>query len=208
MLDSHPKVAGDKELFWPKTPDPAKTLESSYKRVVKPGQRFLIKDAMVMHIDYIIKLRALLGDDFYFILIKRNPYDSLISYAKTNTVHNFDIYAPRFINAYRFIKEHGWHHPRYMEVSYEDIVANPETSLKGICEFVQLPYAESMLEHHKFTNHRRKFMVDHRSEHTAAKPLFSKSVGQYEQYIKKTGFKPTPQQLEYCEILSKLLGYK
>lgn len=207
MLDSHPQIAGDRELFWPKTPNPTKTLEDSYKRVVKSGQRFLIKDAMVMHIDYITKLRALLGEDFYFILIKRNPYDSLISYAKTDTVHNFDLYAPKFIKAYKFIRDHNWHGSKYMEVSYEDLVANPEKSMRNICQFVRIPFKEDMLHHHKLTDTRRKFMIDHHSEHTATKPLFSSSVGQYEKYIEKTGFKPSPKQLEYCKIISELLGY-
>jgi hypothetical protein len=207
MLDSHPQVSGDKELFWPKTPNPVKTLEASYKRVVQPGQRFLVKDAMVMHVDYISKLRTLLGNDFYFILIKRNPYDSLISYAKTDTVHNFDLYAPRFIKAYKHIKEHNWHTPRYMEITYESIVDCPKESMEKICEFVKLPFEESMLNHHKLTDSRRKFMVDHHSEHTATRPVFSSSVGQYKQYIEKTGFTPTSKQLEYCKILSALLGY-
>jgi len=207
MLDSHPKLAADQELFLPNIPNPVATLEKSYKKVVKPGQRFVIKDAMAMHVNYLARLEDLLGKDFYFILIKRNPYDSLISYAKTNTVRNFDLFANKFVPAYKWIKKHNWHDGRYMEVKYEALVAKPGKTLRSICEFVKIPFDKQMVEYHKKTGGRKKIMVNHHSDHQAKKPLFKGSVNQFDSYCKKHGFKPTKGQLAYCSALASLLGY-
>jgi len=36
----------------------------------------------------------------------------------------------------------------YMELRYEDLVADPEPALRRVCEFVELPWDESMLDYH------------------------------------------------------------
>jgi hypothetical protein len=36
---------------------------------------------------------------------------------------------------------------RYVEVRYEDVVADPEASLRELCAFLDLPYAPEMLEY-------------------------------------------------------------
>lgn len=37
----------------------------------------------------------------------------------------------------------------YREVRYEDLTAEPETALRGVCRFLGLPYASAMVEYHK-----------------------------------------------------------
>jgi hypothetical protein len=39
--------------------------------------------------------------------------------------------------------------PRYVEARYEDLVRDPETTLRRICEFVDLPWEEAMLSYHE-----------------------------------------------------------
>ncbi|MCB0874679.1 MAG: sulfotransferase [Solirubrobacterales bacterium] len=39
--------------------------------------------------------------------------------------------------------------PRYVEARYEDLVRDPETTLRRICEFVDLPWEEEMLRYHE-----------------------------------------------------------
>ncbi len=38
---------------------------------------------------------------------------------------------------------------RYHEVRYEELVADPEAALRVLCDFLELPYAASMLEYHR-----------------------------------------------------------
>jgi hypothetical protein len=39
--------------------------------------------------------------------------------------------------------------PRYVEARYEDLVRDPETTLRRICEFVELPWDPGMLSYHE-----------------------------------------------------------
>ena len=39
--------------------------------------------------------------------------------------------------------------PRYVEARYEDLVREPESTLRRICEFVELPWDEGMLSYHE-----------------------------------------------------------
>ena len=188
MLDSHPKLAADQELFWPTVRNPIKILENSYKKVVQPGQRFVIKDAMIMKIDYLKKLETLLENDFYFILIKRNPYDSLISYAKTKTDYNFIIYSKLFIEAYKWLKENKWHSERYLEIRYESLVKHPEDTLNKICKFTQVSFNLSMLEHHKFSESKKNIIIDHHSDQQAAKSVFCRIGQSIRQILERNKF--------------------
>lgn len=40
------------------------------------------------------------------------------------------------------------HHPHHRIVGYEDFVDNPEASLRGLCEFLELDYEHAMLKSH------------------------------------------------------------
>ena len=41
-------------------------------------------------------------------------------------------------------------HPNYRLVQYEDIVANPEESIRDLCEFLEVPFIEQMLEPNQY----------------------------------------------------------
>jgi hypothetical protein len=47
----------------------------------------------------------------------------------------------------------------YMELRYEDLVLHPEGSLRGICEFVHLPFDEAMLDYHQRAEERLQEMA-------------------------------------------------
>lgn len=47
----------------------------------------------------------------------------------------------------------------YMEVRYEDLVADPETALRRICDFVELPYDSAMLDYHERAGERLQEMA-------------------------------------------------
>lgn len=44
--------------------------------------------------------------------------------------------------------------PYYMELRYEDLIAEPEITLRKICKFIHLPYHPAMLEYHQTANKR------------------------------------------------------
>ena len=44
--------------------------------------------------------------------------------------------------------------PHYLEVRYEDLVREPEAALRGVCELIELPFTDSMLEFHSGASER------------------------------------------------------
>lgn len=44
--------------------------------------------------------------------------------------------------------------PHYLEIRYEDLVLDTETTLRRICDFVDLPWSPSMLDYHKTAGER------------------------------------------------------
>lgn len=51
-------------------------------------------------------------------------------------------------------REQGSRVAHYLEIRYEDLVAAPESTLRKICEFLDLPYATQMLEYPRFAKAR------------------------------------------------------
>ena len=44
--------------------------------------------------------------------------------------------------------------PHYLEVRYEDLVIEPESTLRSVCEFIELPFSERMLSYHVSADER------------------------------------------------------
>ncbi|HEY9696912.1 MAG TPA: sulfotransferase [Trichocoleus sp.] len=51
--------------------------------------------------------------------------------------------------------------PHYLEIHYENLVTDPVSTLKQICEFINLPYKAEMLEYHKTALNRLNEFSDH-----------------------------------------------
>lgn len=64
---------------------------------------------------------------------------------------------------------------RYRLVHYEDLVRNPEPTLRSICQFLELPWNPSMLEHHR---RPELGQVDFRPQafENTMKPVFTSSI--------------------------------
>ena len=63
--------------------------------------------------------------------------------------------------------------PRYVEARYEDLVREPEATLRRVCDFVELPWDPGMLTYHERAGERLEEMagklrsVDHHAEQRA-----------------------------------------
>ena len=44
--------------------------------------------------------------------------------------------------------------PHYLEIRYEDLVSEPEPTLRRVCEFIALPFSEGMLSYHRSADER------------------------------------------------------
>jgi hypothetical protein len=115
-----------------------------------------------------IPLLATLFPESRFIHLIRDGRDVALSYLDTDfgvdTVPHAAIYWRRFVREGRRAGRRLGP-ARYREVRYEELLADPERTLRELCQFVDLPYAPSMLEYPERAN---ELMADvpHREHHT------------------------------------------
>jgi len=62
--------------------------------------------------------------------------------------------ARRWKEAIAVAREQARKLPHYLEVRYEDLVAEPEPTLRRICDFVELGYDATMLDYHEQASER------------------------------------------------------
>jgi hypothetical protein len=201
MMDSHPKLAAAPEIFWLQAKNPREVLEKKYKEIVKPGQIYVGKEPRIITEEGLDKLVEVFGDKFQLIHIMRNPYDVLISYAKTKTEHNFEVLAPDFIRGYKKLMKLDWD---WITIVYEALLYNPERTLKILCKRIGIEYSEDMLKHHKFKHET----VDHYSDKQAVKKRFTDSINQFERFREENSYRPKPAHMKLCHELADLLGYR
>jgi hypothetical protein len=65
--------------------------------------------------------------------------------------------------------------PRYLELRYEDLVLNPEGTLRCLFSFIDEPWDPAVLEYHK---HRRNLAGESSAEQVA-RPLYTASVSRW-----------------------------
>ncbi len=57
--------------------------------------------------------------------------------------------AKRWVKAVTGARKQGHRLPHYMEVRYEDLIAETESTLRRICEFIELDFDPAMLSYHE-----------------------------------------------------------
>lgn len=90
--------------------------------------------------------------DAYFVHIIRNPYANLISMKKFRMHNKKSKNHPwlgtdlrSLYNSYYFLYRNQRIIKNYLVVKYEDLVTNPEQTIRTICNFTEIDFSESML---------------------------------------------------------------
>jgi len=89
-------------------------------------------------------------------------------------------------------------HPNYCEVQYQDLVLDTRNALKQVCEFLEVPFEENMLEYHTVDTSSRdptKFIQNVE----ATKPISTNSLGRWRRDLS------AEQQKEVHEAVHDLL---
>jgi hypothetical protein len=87
-----------------------------------------------------------------FVHIIRDGRDVAISQAERSLEERdtpVEEAAERWARRIEAAREAGREMDVYMEVRYEDLVAEPEATLRKVCEFVELPFDAGMLDYHR-----------------------------------------------------------
>jgi hypothetical protein len=78
---------------------------------------------------------------------------------------SMEIQAEQWQRCITAARRHGLGSGRYLEVRFEDLVAQTAPVLRAICEFIDLPWSPAMLDYHlhapeRLTEHRERRRVD------------------------------------------------
>jgi hypothetical protein len=94
-----------------------------------------------------------------FIHVIRDGRDAALSrirwkLQRTGKPANIERLARRWRRWIRRAREQGEQVPHYTEVRYEDLILETETTLRRLCDFLDLPWDETVLEYHTRASER------------------------------------------------------
>jgi Flp pilus assembly protein TadD len=132
--------------------------------------------------------------DAKIILALRHPCDVVLSCFVTNFRLNdgmssflqldtaadlFDLSFSNFTKAQQLLKlpEH--------RIAYEDLIENGETALRGLLDFLELPWRDQMLDHEATAKARGRIKTASYAQ--VVEPIYRRSAGRWEHYRKHMG---------------------
>jgi len=139
-----------------------------------------------------------IGDVFpqsKFIHIIRDGRDVVSSYLKMGRYNTILEAANRWTNSIELGQAFGLNiKDNYMEIRYEDLVANPDKSIKKVCAFLDINYNSDMLDH---TSQVAKLGDTDKSHHAnLSKPISSESIGKWKHNLSESDQKSITQLLQ------------
>ena len=129
-----------------------------------------------------------IGDVFpqsKFIHIIRDGRDVVSSYLKMGRYDSILEAANRWINSIELAQAFGSKiKENYMEILYEDLVTNPDKSIKEVCAFLDINYNSDILDH---TSQVEKLGDTDKSHHAnLSKPISSESIGKWKHNLSES----------------------
>ena len=173
------------------------------KRGITNNNELLFTDKMPLNVDN-LPLISMLFPESPIIHIVRNPMDVCLSSMFSDFMHGHEwlnsiVDAAVFYKQTTTLVEHFKQNlpMRYLELRYEDLVADQEDWSRKIIDFVGLPWDEQCLQFHKTKRVARTASYDQVNQ-----KIYNTSVARYKNYEKHLA-KP----LEILEPVMKQYGY-
>lgn len=137
-----------------------------------------------------------------YIVLTRHPAAIFSSFAKSffeddwQAAHSFNPIIERYVPAIaRFLRDSNV--PK-VHIRYEDLVQNPETHMKQVCELLELPFEAGMVEYGKKKNPERKGLGDPIGVSQHNRPVTS-SIHKW--------VKPVMADTKKEKLLRKMIGF-
>ena len=110
---------------------------------------------------HIIDIKKLLPEA-YFIHLIRDGRDVALSLKDKwfGPGNKIDELANNWVYRIRETRRQAQHLTNYIEIRFEDLITEPENTLKKICNFIKLPYSNQMLNYYQNADKRLSEMVD------------------------------------------------
>ncbi len=140
------------------------------------------------------------------LFISRDYRDNILSYQQVpfdtsdtaSLAYRWYYYNKQLLEAAERFPQH------IKQVTYEGLAENPEKALNGICQFLEIPFDESMMTFHEYEDanfygkHYSWFEETHKPVHT----------GHLKKWREKMGVEATTVADAICQPLARNLGYQ
>lgn len=166
-------------------------------RIPKTANRWLEKSPI--NIQYINEIDKYYQGNFRFIQILRDGRDIILS--KHPTARNTYWVSPE-----RWIKDVSagmefLNHPKVYSVKYEDLIQNFETTITGICSFLDIELSDEILNWHGHAT-----VTKNRAYYSRVKQISTSSIGKWKETSDKQRVEELSDNPEGRNLL-KALGY-
>jgi hypothetical protein len=119
---------------------------SIYNQQLSPNKRVVEKSIENAEFAWILQL---FFPQAKFIHIIRNPYANIVSIRKFKSMESGFPLMPRIVkslkNSYYYLYKNKENINNYFTIRYRDLVTNPETQIKRICKFLEIPFEKTLL---------------------------------------------------------------
>jgi hypothetical protein len=133
-----------------------------------------------------------------YVHIVRDGRDVVLSYLEAGIYTDLEDASKRWLRSVERVRAFGGRigSSRYQEISYEELVRNPEETLKRVCGFLDLTYIPAMLDFWRTTDRLGDGVLPHHEN--LKRPVTTESIGRW-----RHGLDPEQQAR-----VKKLLGVK
>lgn len=136
--------------------DPLKTLLEKYFSAIHLSttnaelpENVRVVEKSVEHAEFASDLQAMYPDAS-FMHIVRNPYSNIVSMRRFKSkTYGFPIMSrilKTLYNSYYFLYRNQRLIRRYLVIRYEDLIQNPESMIKKLCTFIDIPFEDILLQ--------------------------------------------------------------
>jgi hypothetical protein len=196
MLDGHPQIYVGPESRWHDKRGYRRFLKREYKSSPKP--HWGDKSPMTIYRENLERLVKVFGDGFRLISIHRHPGDVYASWEQSGKLTSESKFIERYdrvMDGTDFAREQLA--DQLLEVGYEALLEDPETTLRSVTDFLSCEFDSRMLEWHE-QQHDLLPRASY-SERKASQQLFSSSVGKYREFLRD---RPDVKRLlqPYCDF--------
>lgn len=135
--------------------DTAGVLRSFYGLYAETRGKRRWGDKTPVYVTRMTEISAALPET-HFVHLIRDGRDVAVSRAKRSmrAASTPDAAARKWRDRIREARKQGETLPHYMEVRYEDLVLDTERELRRVCEFIRLPWDDSLLRYHERAGER------------------------------------------------------
>ncbi|MTW21252.1 glycosyltransferase [Allochromatium palmeri] len=150
--------------------------DAVYSAAMKQTQKKYFLDKTPRYI-YIAEKIQELYPNAKFIVLLRNPAAVITSYAQTwrrgdfDSVFNDEYYRYDFTEGFKSLARYLNNGSKKHVVKYEDLVAEPQSQVRGICQYLGIPYSDDYIEYSKASSTRKFAFGDPESVYKNTKPV-------------------------------------